>query len=134
MDYDSPLLKLTIHTFSKVKKHYTFPVGYPYSLVMALFSAHNFTHCALWQYGLWSFLALGTKLERCFPKNQHTQRNFENWVNGEVSKSAKMWLSKSIFYVKIIGIFLNFVFIEEYQCRSTSFVINILKTRRPLFP
>ena len=26
--------------------------------------------------------------------------NFENWVNGEVSKSAKIWLSKSINYVK----------------------------------
>ena len=38
---------------------------------------------------LWSFLAGGTKLERFLPKNQHTQRkllNFENWVNGEVSK------------------------------------------------
>ena len=34
----------------------------------------------------------GTKLGRYLPKNQHTQRkllNFENWVNGEVSKSAK---------------------------------------------
>ena len=34
-----------------------------------------------------------TKLERFLPKNQHTQRkllNFENWVNGEVSKSAKI--------------------------------------------
>ena len=34
----------------------------------------------------------GTKLERFLPKNQFTQRkllNFENWVNGEVSKSAK---------------------------------------------
>ena len=31
----------------------------------------------------------GTKLERFLPKNQHTQRkllNFENWVNGQVSK------------------------------------------------
>ena len=31
-----------------------------------------------------------TKLERFLPKNQHTQRkplNFEDWVNGEVSKS-----------------------------------------------
>ena len=31
----------------------------------------------------------GTKLERFLPTNQHTQRkllNFENWVNGEVSK------------------------------------------------
>ena len=31
----------------------------------------------------------GTKLERFLPKNLHTQRkllNFENWVNGEVSK------------------------------------------------
>ena len=34
----------------------------------------------------------GTKLERFLPKDQHTQRklsNFENWSNGEVSKSAK---------------------------------------------
>ena len=34
-----------------------------------------------------------TKLERFLPKNQHTQRNllnFENWVNGELSKSAKI--------------------------------------------
>ena len=46
----------------------------------------------VWQYGLWSFQTGGTKLERFLPKNQHTQRkllNFENWVNGEVSKSAK---------------------------------------------
>ena len=47
---------------------------------------------ALWQYGLWSFQTGGTKLERFLPKNQHGQRkllNFENWLNGEVSKSAK---------------------------------------------
>ena len=43
----------------------------------------------LWQYRLQSFLAVNTKFERFLPKNQHTQRkllNFENWVNGEVSK------------------------------------------------
>ena len=43
--------------------------------------------CPIWQYGLWSFQT--TKLKRFLPKNQHTQRkllNFENWVNGEVSK------------------------------------------------
>ena len=31
----------------------------------------------------------GAKLERFLAKNQHTQKklmNFENWVNGEVSK------------------------------------------------
>ena len=41
------------------------------------------------QYGLWSFQTGGTKLDRFLPKNQHTQRkllNFENWVDGEVSK------------------------------------------------
>ena len=35
------------------------------------------------------FSSGGTKLERFLPENQHTQRkllNFENWVNGEVSK------------------------------------------------
>ena len=49
--------------------------------------------CTIWQYGLWSFQTRGTKLERFLPKNRHTQRkllNFENWVNGEVSKSAKI--------------------------------------------
>ena len=45
----------------------------------------------IWQYGLLSFYAGGTKLERYWPKNQHTQRkflNFENWVNGEMSKTG----------------------------------------------
>ena len=47
----------------------------------------------IWQYQLWSFQAGGTKLGRFLPKNQDTQRkflNFENWGNGEVSKSAKI--------------------------------------------
>ena len=55
------------------------------------------------QYGLWSFQMGGSNLERFLHKNQHTQRkllNFKNWVDGEVKKSAKIWLSKSIFYVK----------------------------------
>ena len=50
-----------------------------------------------------SFQVEGTKLERFLLKNQHSQRkllNFENWCSGEVSKSAKVWLLKSIFYVK----------------------------------
>ena len=45
--------------------------------------------CTIWQRWLWGFQTGGTKLERFLPKNQHTQRkllNFENWVNGEVSK------------------------------------------------
>ena len=49
--------------------------------------------CTLWQYELWSFQNGDTKLERFWPKNQHTQRkllNFEFWINGELSKSAKI--------------------------------------------
>ena len=68
----------------------------------------------LWQYGLWSFQTGGTKLERFLPKNQHTQRkllNFENWVNGEVSKSAK---SPNLLTFKV-----NFL----YQKLSESFSI-----------
>ena len=44
-----------------------------------------------------------TKLERFLPKNQHTERkllNFENWCSGEMSKSAKICLSMTIFYSK----------------------------------
>ena len=47
---------------------------------------HGNTSCGVFKRG-------GTKLERFLPKNQHTQSkllNFENWVNGEVSKSAKI--------------------------------------------
>ena len=68
----------------------------------------------LWQYGLWSFQTGGTKLERFLPKNQHTQRkllNFENWVSGEVSKSAK---SPNLLTFKV-----NFL----YQKLSESFSI-----------
>ena len=63
----------------------------------------NYCLLTLWQYGLLNFQEGDTKLETFLPKNQYTQRkllNFENWCSGEVSKSAKIWLSKSIFYVK----------------------------------
>ena len=68
----------------------------------------------LWQYGLWNFQTVGTKLERVLPKNQHTIRkllNFENWVSGEVSKSAK---SPNLLTFKV-----NFL----YQKLSESFSI-----------
>ena len=53
----------------------------------------------IWQYGLWSFQAGGTKLERFLPKNQHTQRkllNFEFWINGELSKIGHHFSNKEI--------------------------------------
>ena len=68
----------------------------------------------VWQYGLWSFQTGNTKLERFLPKNQHTQRkllNFENWIDGEVSKSAK---SPNLLTFKV-----NFL----YQKLSESFSI-----------
>ena len=43
--------------------------------------------------GVVEFSIGGTETERFLPKNQHTQRkllNFENWVIGEVLKSAKI--------------------------------------------
>ena len=45
-----------------------------------------------------SFQRRGTKLDRFLPKNQHTQRkllNFENWVNGEVSKIRRHFRNKT---------------------------------------
>ena len=85
-----------------------------------MYTEYGNTGCGVFKWG-------GTKLERFLPKNQHTRRkllNFENWVNGEVSKSAKSpnLLTFSQFSIsKIIRIFLNFFFIEEYQFRSTFF-------------
>ena len=54
---------------------------------------------SVWQYGLWSFQAGGTKLERFLHKNQHTQRkllNFEFWINGELSKIGHHFSNKVI--------------------------------------
>jgi hypothetical protein len=45
----------------------------------------------------------GYKIIEILPKNQYTQRkllSFEFQINGKLSKRAKIWLSKSIFYVK----------------------------------
>ena len=44
---------------------------------------------SLWWYRLSSFQMGGTKVEIFLPKNQQTQRKLLNWVNGEMSKSAK---------------------------------------------
>ena len=44
-------------------------------------------------------------------------------LKGNMSKSTKIWLSKSIFYVKIYRNLSHFFFIEEYQFRST-FIVN----------
>ena len=70
----------------------------------------------LWQYGLWRFQRGGTKLERFLPKNQHTQGkllDFENWVNETRSKRAKIWLSKSVFYLKNHSNLSKFFVIED---------------------
>ena len=82
----------------------------------------------LWQYGLWSFQTGDSKLERFLPMNQLTKRkllDFEFWINVELSKSAKIWLSKSIFYVKNHPNLTHFFFMEEYQFRSIFFVNDI---------
>ena len=79
----------------------------------------------LWQYGLWSFQKGDTKLEKKLPKNQHTQRkllNFEFWIIGELSQMPKFDFQSQFSMSKIIQIFLNFFFIEEYQFRSTFFL------------
>ena len=85
------------------------------------------------QNGLWSFQTGGTKLERFLPKNQPTQRkllNFENWIDGEVSKSAKspnlLTFKVNFLYQKLSEFYSFFFFIEEYLFRSTFYVIDIL--------
>ena len=54
--------------------------------------------------------------------------NFENLSNGEVSKSAKIKLSKSIAYVKNHGNLSHLILMEEYQFRSRYFVVDIFLT------
>ena len=73
----------------------------------------------------------GYKIRRFLPKNQHTQRkllNFENWVNGEMSKSANspnLLTFKVNFLCQKLSESFSIFFVEEYQFRSTFFVIDI---------
>ena len=60
--------------------------------VLGFIAADNKGKIPLWQYRLWRSQTGGTRLERVLPKNQHIQRkllNFEFWINGDISKSAK---------------------------------------------
>ena len=74
-----------------------------------------------------SFQTGDTKSEKFWPKNQVTQRklsNFEFWIDGD-QEVVKFGFQSQFSMSKIIRIFLNFVFIDEYQFRSTYFVIDI---------
>ena len=60
-----------------------------YQFVFVYPKSDNNDKHILWHYRLWIFLARDTKVDRFLPKNQHAKRkllNFENWVNGKVSK------------------------------------------------
>ena len=51
------------------------------------------------------FSSGGKKLERFLPKNQHTQKkllNFDNWVNGEVSKIGHHFRKQSDLKINVI--------------------------------
>ena len=77
--------------------------NYSFPVCIALVGVKD--QSSLWQYGLWSFQTGGTKLERFLPKNQHTQRkllNFENWVNGEVSKIGNNFRKQSDLKIDVI--------------------------------
>ena len=82
----------------------------------------------IWQYGLWSFQTGDTKLERfCLriniPKGNYWFLSFG--LTASCQKVPKFDFQSKFSMAKIIRIFLNFVYIEEYQFRSTFFVIDI---------
>ena len=61
----------------------------------------------------------GDKVKKIFAsESTYSKEIIEFWelVNGEVSKSAKIWLSKSIFYDKNYPNL--FFFIDEYKFRG----------------
>ena len=54
---------------------------------------------------MWIFQTGGTKLEQFLPKNQQTQKkllNFDDWVNGEVSKIGLHCGKKSDLKIDVI--------------------------------
>ena len=49
----------------------------------------------------------GTKLERFLPKNQYAQRNFENWVNWEVSKIGHHFRKQSDSKIVLLNLYFS---------------------------
>ena len=100
----STLTVRNIRPFSfRLSTFFIVPVMLVFTEKLQVIVVPGYSIVNIWQYGSWRFQTGGTKLERFLSMNQHTRRkllNFGNWVNGEVSKSGKIWLSKSIFYVK----------------------------------
>ena len=101
----------------------------------------------LWHYGLWSFQAGGTKLERFWPKNQHTLRkflNFENWTKGELRSLQKsdyfilpsillpklrlvaQWVEKTLIYIfSIFGSKINEFERKKIQKKNSKNLKNL---------
>jgi hypothetical protein len=75
------------------------------------------------------FLSKGCKIRKFFwlkiNCNQMKSLNFANWCDGEVSKVPKSDFQSQFPKSKIIRIFLILFFIEEYELKSTFFVIDI---------
>ena len=68
-------------TFTKPNQHDFVIEKRQKKLLIFIYNWYGNTDCGVFKQG--------TKLERFIPKHQHTQKkllNFENWVNGEVSK------------------------------------------------
>ena len=129
IDFDLEKPRINLFSSVYVSMYFCSHTGLLPNLVNKLFCFL----CILWQYGLLNFQEESSKLKRFLHKNQHTRRkflNFENWTNGEVSKSAKspnlLTFKVNFLYQKLSESFsIFFFFIEEYQFRSTFFVIVI---------
>ena len=68
----------------------------------------------------------GYKTRIFFPKNQHTQRkllNFENWVNGEVSKTGHHFRKFSD--LKIDVLCTKLIFFNEKKLRKILIIFDL---------
>ena len=90
--------------------------------VNAMFAQSGFIvislYCAIYMaIRVVDFSSGDTKLERFLHKNQQSKRkllNFEFCINGKPPKCSKIWLLKSIFYVKNHPNLSQFFFNEAY--------------------
>ena len=82
--------------------------------------------CEVWQYGLWSFQAGSTKLERFLQKNQHIQRkfwNFENWISGGPQKLAKIKVFKVDYFIPSILLVPKLRLVAQNEWKKTCIYI-----------
>ena len=120
LDYQTETFIRISYRFIDLTQNKSNPRLHPIK-ISSISAQYGITGCGVFKGGIQNQKGFWLKIN-CI---QMKLPNFENWSNGRCQKVPKFDFQSQFSMSKIIGIFLIFFFIEEYQLRSTFVVIDI---------